>query len=44
MPPQIFKYVIFVQKYKEKQFFCGHKIFAENVFVALLPNDTEIST
>ena len=44
IPPQILKYVIFLRKYGEKQFFCGYKIFAESVFLTHLSNEAEIST
>jgi hypothetical protein len=30
---RIFKHVMFLRKYKDKQFFLGHKIVTEGVFV-----------
>jgi hypothetical protein len=37
------KYVTFLQKYKEKQFFCGHTVLTEGVFVTQLPSNVGIS-
>jgi hypothetical protein len=37
-----FKNVIFLRKYKEKQFLCGYKTLAEFVFVTLLISNERI--
>jgi hypothetical protein len=33
---------MFLQKYKEKQIFCGHNILTQGVFVTQLPSDAGI--
>ena len=35
--------MLFLQKYKDKQFFCGHNILLEGVFVTHLSSDVGIS-
>jgi hypothetical protein len=38
-----FKHIMFVHKYREKQFFCGNKILTEGVFVTQLSSNAGIS-
>lgn len=38
-----FKQVMFLGKYKEKEYFCGYKILTAGVFVTQLSSDAGIS-
>ena len=37
------KHVVFLRKYKDKQFFCGYNILTEGVFVTRLSSNVVIS-
>ena len=39
----VHKHVMFLRRYKEKQFSCGHRILTAGVFATQLPNNAEIS-
>jgi len=40
---QHFKHVMFLQKYEDKQYFCGHAILTEGVFATKLSSNAAIS-